>query len=87
MCTVAEKDVLFELINDAIASIRRQNKDDDESIKDKRFLYKLREHYYATDETKIDYETEADTINLYRKKYTTWFIQKKTAQSQGNITI
>ena len=86
MCTVAEKEVLFELINDAIASIRRQNKDDDESIKDKRFLYKLREHYYATDETKIDYETEADTINLYRKKYTTWFIQKKV-QFQGNITI
>ena len=81
MCTVAEKDVLFELINDAIASIRRQNKDDDESIKDKRFLYKLREHYYATDEIKIDYETEAE-----KKKYTTWFIQKKV-QSQGNITI
>ena len=53
------------------------NKDDDESIKDKRFLYKLREHYYATDEIKIDYETEADKIDVYRKKYTTWFIQKK----------
>ena len=79
MCTVAEKDVLFELINDAIASIRRQNIDDDESIKDKRFLYKLREHYYATDETKIYYATEADTINLYRKKYTTWFIQKNSS--------
>ena len=81
MCTVAEKDVLFELINDTIASIRRQNKDDDESIKDKRFLYKLREHYYATDEIKIDYETEADKIDVYRKKYTTWFIQKKKNSS------
>ncbi|MBQ8977958.1 MAG: hypothetical protein IJ078_11205 [Succinivibrionaceae bacterium] len=69
MCTIEEKDVLLELLNNVAAKIILKKLNTSEAQKDIQSLQEIREFYYSTNYSLLDYQKEVQKINFYRNKY------------------
>lgn len=69
MCRIEEKDVLLELLNYVVAKIVLKKLNTSEAQKDIQSLQEIREFYYSTNYSLLDYQKEVQKINVYRNKY------------------
>lgn len=65
-----QKDVLIEVVANAMATISKRKDPTEPRNEDQRFLSNLIDEIYSTDPDKLDYPTLLDTVNAIKNKYT-----------------
>lgn len=69
MATLMEKDVLIEVVANAMATISKRKDPTEPRNEDQLFLSNLRDELYSKEHDKIDYQQALDKVKVIREKY------------------